>query len=106
VILTSDGKGIDAEKTKRVFGNKLGGIVLGTGPHKTPTFFPGYQPIGRGFNIFGYRGLFYFSTFVVVPSGYADQPGASGEAEDTFGVYLHRRGATRLMCEYTYRETE
>jgi hypothetical protein len=111
-VLTADGKTLDQAKTIRIFGHPDGGFVVPSAMRSAahPTaFLRSYRPIGESYGIFKYRTLYYFDTFF-------DGDGRLGDFEDkrrgnqalsrTLGVFLHRDGKTRQICEYDTRESK
>ena len=102
VILSENGKKIDIEKTKRVFGNKEGGLWLVVGDGRQRVFQPRYVPIGTSYAIFEYRDKFYFSTYLYYDFG---TNGSGTEYRgDALGVFMHQDGHTSQICEYKPEE--
>lgn len=100
IILTSDGKQIDVEQTKRIFGSKLGGIYMLTGDPPRRVFQARYTPIGFGYNIFKYRGLYYYSTYLDGFYDFDDALSRAQKDEDTLGVFIRKDGSTTKVCEF------
>jgi hypothetical protein len=97
VILKSDGLNIDEKKTREVFGNKVGGYVVRTGPDEIPVLYSRYAPIGLGYNVFEYQRLFYYSTYLDDTNM---SPSERRRVIDVLGVFLRKDSVTEEICEY------
>jgi hypothetical protein len=104
IILSDDGNSIDIKKTKTVFGNRRGGIYIDGGHDRY--FVSRFAPIGYSYNIFEYRSLIYYSTFLSGNYDFDRNADRSRRIGDVFGVFLHKNGTTELVCEYTYSMDE
>ncbi len=97
VILKSDGLNIDEKKTREVFGNKVGGYIVPTGPDEIPVLYARYAPVGLGYNVFEYQRLFYYSTYLDDTNM---SPSERRRVVDVLGVFLRKNSVTEEICEY------
>lgn len=104
IILGDDGNSIDIKKTEAVFGNRRGGIEINGGHGRY--FVSRFAPVGYSYNIFEYRSLIYYSTFLSGNYDFDRSADQSRRIGDVFGVFLHKNEITRLVCEYTYSMDE
>jgi len=89
VVLKPDSDDIDATATQAIFGHPIKGVLP-------------YRDIGSEVGVFQYRGLTYFDTFFTDTEGgdFRGQRKNDRVLQDTLGVFLHKDGHTRQICEY------
>lgn len=100
VILTADGKSIDVERTGRVFGSRRGGYDVTAGHPPRREFQRSYTPIGLGYTLFEYRGVYYYSTFQSMWYDFDDAPTRGDNDGDILGVFRSKSGVTTKVCEF------
>jgi hypothetical protein len=100
VLLTADGGVVDKEKTTKVFSH----------PGHAPWLSPDrntFWPIGYSYGVFEYRRSSYFETFFDNSGYIADfynRRRNDSKLQNTLGVFMHKNGVTRQMCEYYVRQ--
>jgi hypothetical protein len=104
VILQPDNIGIDAERTKVVFGHPDGGILYRTGPQaKGPLRLdPVFRAIGSEVGIFVYRGVTYYDTFFRGDDlgDFYDRRKNDKGLRNVLGVFVRKKNKTQQICEY------
>jgi len=100
VILAADGKSIDVERTGRVFGSRHGGYDVTAGHPPRREFQSSYTPIGLGYTLFEYRGVYYYSTFQSMWYDFDDTQSRASKDEDILGVFRSKGGVTTKVCEF------
>jgi hypothetical protein len=106
VLAADDSQSIQADRTLSIFGHPTGGQSI---PPRglTDTVRLGFIPIGSSIGFFKYDGTTYFDTFFD-GGGWPDFYGKRADLtslDDHLGVFEHRNGSTRQICEYLYRGT-
>jgi hypothetical protein len=102
-VPTADGRNIDIEKTRSLFGDPRGGyydpVATAVGVHKLVS--PMFRPLGTSLGIFRYRDLNYLDTFLEPIDG--DLQGKRTDQrslENVLAVVLRRGGQWEESCEY------
>ena len=103
-VVEKGGSRLDVTKTKKIFAHPVGGYPLRIDEHWKMA--DGFRPIGSSIGIFQYQNLYYFDTFF---DGWGDFEGKRAtvytrkkntQITNTLGVFLHKDGKTRQVCEY------
>lgn len=90
---------IDEDKTMRVFGHPLGGYKISKEGEES-RYSDKFRPIGLTIGIFNYEGTHYFDTFFDSWGDIEGDRRADPAIRSTLGVFLHKDGKTRQICEY------
>ena len=94
-VVTGNNDRLDALKTKKIFAHPSGGYRLSDG-----TFSENFRPIGITTGIFKYQDSYYFDTFFDTRGDFEDKRQHDANLFNTLGVFLHKDGKTRQVCEY------
>jgi hypothetical protein len=91
-VLTADGSSVDEPKTSALFWTRSrSGAAL--------------EPIGQEVGILEFKGQYYFNAFSYGPRSF-DSGQSNPKIADTLGVFLHKDGESRRICEYRMRDPE
>jgi len=99
-VLTGIPSRLDVSKTEAIFGHPLKVFRFYDQVEKKWIHARDFRPIGRTISLFEYKHAYYFDTFF---DNFGDFPGKRRKDPhiyDTLGVFLHRDGKTRQVCEY------
>jgi uncharacterized protein YecT (DUF1311 family) len=100
-VVTRNDDRLDTRKTTNMFAHPGGGYRLPDG-----SIFSAYHPIGATTGIFKYMDTYYFDTFFDSRSDYEDKRKNDAELFNTLGVFLHKDGKTRQVCEYLMTDNQ
>lgn len=91
-ILTADDASVDEGRTTAVFWHRK-------------QVSTGIEPIGQSISIFKYQDKYYFDAFFYGPKSF-DQRRSDSKLANTLGVFFHKVGSTRQICEYHMSDPE
>jgi hypothetical protein len=96
-ILDGELKAIDELRTRRVFGHPFNEWPRGRQNAR-------FRFIGGSFGVFRYEATTYFDTFLSNWSDFKNERVDDSALLTTLGVFMHREGVTRQVCEIRWRE--
>lgn len=100
-VVTGNNDRLDALKTKKIFAHPSGGYRLPDG-----SFSANFRPIGITIGIFKYQDSYYFDTFFDSRGDFEDKRQHDVSLFDSLGVFLHKDGKTKQVCEYLMTDNE
>lgn len=100
-IVMGNNDRLDARKTTNIFAHPGGGYRLPDG-----SIFSAFRPIGTTIGIFKYQDTYYFDSFFDSRSDFEDKRQNDADLFNTLGVFLHKDGKTKQVCEYLMTDNE
>jgi len=91
---------LDVSRTEAIFGSPLHAYRIYDQAEKKWGHSGRYRPIGMAISIFEFNKKYYFDTFFDSWGDFAGKRRKDSHIGETLGVFLHKDGKTRQVCEY------